>query len=113
MHLLLLVYAKSITPPPKHPFPPACSVCCSCSYIVVLKKGYNSSLIIINFISLKTYIHQRLKSMFKHGWYNFREYEVLKYIPLSDVARGVREHAPWRYFFQFSAVSCINRGGVL
>ena len=36
------------------------------------QKGY-SSLIIINFISFKTYIHQRPKSMFKHGWYNIRE----------------------------------------
>ena len=49
-------------------------------------------------------LHQRPKSMFKHGWYNFREEEVLKYISLRDVARGV----PWIIFFQYSAVSCIQ-----
>ena len=41
--------------------------------------------------------------MFKHGRYNFREEEVLKYIPIRDVARVVREHALWRIFLQYSA----------
>ena len=34
----------------------------------------------MNLISFNTYIHPRPKSMFKHGWYNFREY-----IPIGGV----------------------------
>ena len=73
VHILLNNCVAELAIPNTH-FPQPARVLCPCSHIVVLPKRLHSSLIIIHFISIKTYIHQRPKSMFKHRWYNFREY---------------------------------------